>query len=74
MPRIARVVIRGCLHHVTQRGNLYLRVTFADFDRDLGLLRKYFIQFQVDTATYALMPNHPPSLDTTLGKLFGQRS
>ena len=36
MPRIARVVIPGMPHHVTQRGNRRAEVFFSDEDR-----RKY---------------------------------
>jgi putative transposase len=75
MPRIARVVIPGCPHHVTQRGNHRQRVFFADSDRELylELLRKYFIQFRVDVAGYSLMSNHIhqvliPALANSLAK------
>jgi putative transposase len=37
MPRIARVVIPGFPHHVTQRGNDRQRVFFEDGDRVLYL-------------------------------------
>jgi putative transposase len=79
MPRIARVVIPGCPHHVTQRGNQRQRVFFADADRELylKLLRKYFIQFQVDIAGYSLMSNHThhvliPALASSLAKGVGR--
>ena len=32
MPRIARVVVPGCLHHVTQRGNRRMQTFFSDGD------------------------------------------
>ena len=60
MPRIARVVIPGCPHHVTQRGNHGQKVFFSDRDRQIyfELLRKYFEQYLVDVAGYTLMSNH----------------
>jgi putative transposase len=80
MPRVARIVIPGCPHHVTQRGNHRQRVFFTDSERDryLALLRKYFEQFRVDTVGYDLMSNHvhhvlipaaPDSLAKGLGHL-----
>ena len=43
MPRMARAVIAGCPHHVTQRGNRREDgfFTAADRQRDLELLREY---------------------------------
>ena len=79
MPRIARVVIPGYPHHVTQRGNQRQQVFFADSDRKLylKLQLKYFIQFQVDVAGYALMSNHThhiliPALANSLAKGVGR--
>jgi len=42
MPRIARIVIPGCPHHVTQRGNHRQKVFFAEtglLNRDLWRTR-----------------------------------
>jgi len=79
MPRIARIVLPGCPHHVTQRGNHRQRVFFADVERDfyLELLRKYFTQFQVDMAGYGLMSNHVdfiliPATQVSLAKGIGR--
>jgi putative transposase len=60
MPRIARVVIPGCPHHVTQRGNHGHRVFFNDSDCELylKLLQKYFEKYQVGMVGYVLMSNH----------------
>ena len=60
MPRIARVVIPGCPHHVTHRGNHGQRVFFNDKDRKIyfTLLRKYFGQYKVEMSGYTLMSNH----------------
>ncbi len=78
MPRIARVVIPGCPHHVTQRGNHRQRVFFADTDHEtyLDLLRKYFMKYQLDLIGYSLMPNHVhqvsvPALPNSLAKGVG---
>lgn len=71
MPRIARVVIPGCPHH----GNQRQKVFFKDPDRKLylELLRKYFLQFEVDMAGYSLMPDRThkvliPALPCSLAK------
>jgi len=37
MARRARVVLLGCSHHVTQRGNQHQDVFFTDLDRDMYL-------------------------------------
>jgi putative transposase len=78
MSRIARVVIPGCPHHVTQRGNYGQRVFFSDKDRVvyLKLLQKYFQQYQVEMAGYTLMSNHVhliliPALKDSLAKGVG---
>lgn len=79
MPRIARIIIPGCPHHVTQRGNHRQRVFFADAERDfyLQLLRRYFALFQVDMVGYVLMSNHVhhvliPAMPTSLAKGIGR--
>ena len=80
MPRVARIVIPGCPHHVTQRGNHGRPVFFADSERDfyLSLQSKYFALWQVQCAGYALMTNHthhvlvparPDSLARGVGRL-----
>jgi putative transposase len=60
MGRIARVVIPGCWHHVTQRGNRRQTVFFDDADRKLylDLLRRYCARYEVAVAGYCLMSNH----------------
>ncbi len=85
MPRAARVVIPGCPHHVTQRGNHRRDVFFADSERDfyLSLQDKYFHLWQVQCAGYSLMTNHthhvlvpgrPDSLARGLGRLHNDYS
>jgi putative transposase len=78
MTRISRIVIPGCPHHVTQRGNHRQQVFFsyADNEMYLNLLRKYFPQYQVDMAGFSLMPNHVhhvllPELENSLAKGVG---
>ena len=60
MPRIARVVIPGCPHHVTQRGNHGHRIFTQDLDHEvyLKLLWKYFEKYQVKMLGHVLMSNH----------------
>ena len=79
MPRIARAVIPGFPHHVTQRGNNRQRVFFGDADRVLylGLLQRQSARFGLDVLAYCLMDNHvhlvatprrPDSLAKALGR------
>jgi putative transposase len=60
MPRIARVVLPGVPHHVTQRGNNRQPVFFDDDDRRLYLafLGAQSKRFGLDILGYCLMPNH----------------
>ena len=59
MPRIARVVIPGVPHHVTQRGNNRQDVFFLEGDRRayLDLLREHCEYFGVDLLGYCLRDN-----------------
>ena len=60
MPRVARVVIPGCVHHVTQRGNNRQDVFFVDADRQMFLqyLREAAERFALHIEGYCLMTNH----------------
>jgi putative transposase len=60
MPRIARVVVPGCPHHVTQRGNRREDVFFADEDRRvyLSLLGQYAVKHGLAVQAYCLMTDH----------------
>ena len=60
MARIARVVLPGYPHHVTQRGNRRQRVFFNDDDyaRYLELIAQGCLNAQTDCLAYCLMPNH----------------
>jgi putative transposase len=60
MSRVARIVIPGCPHHVTQRGNNRQDVFFVDDDRRayLELLRDRCDAAGVEVLGYCLMANH----------------
>ncbi len=78
MPRIARIVVPGEPHHVTQRGNNRQDVFFADADRRfyLDTLKNRASRFGVEILGYCLMTNHVhlvavPSLPDSLAKAIG---
>jgi hypothetical protein len=60
MGRIARVVVPGLPHHVTQRGNRRLLAFFQDDDYRLylDLLAEECRRHEVAIWAYSLMPNH----------------
>jgi putative transposase len=60
MARLARIVIPGVAHHVTQRGNRGQPVFFDDGDREryLDLLREGFAGAEVRCLAWCLMDNH----------------
>ena len=60
MARLARVVVPGLPHHVTQRGNGGARVFFSDDDHALylKLLTAACVAERVRCLAYVLMPNH----------------
>ena len=60
MPRIARIIVPGYPHHVTQRGNNRATVFFDDDDRwfYLRILNDYTKKYAVDIWAYCLMSNH----------------
>lgn len=60
MARLARSIILGYPHHVTQRGN-YDQPVFeaeADYRQYLEWLREYTERYDIDIWAYCLMPNH----------------
>ena len=60
MSRIARIVVTGCPHHITQRGN-YQQKTFSnktDYERYLQWLSEYCKKYKLSTLAFCLMPNH----------------
>jgi len=60
MPRLARVVVPGTPHHITQRGNRGASVFFSKADRlrYLELLAEYAALHSVEITAYCLMTNH----------------
>ena len=60
MARLARVVIPGIPHHITQRGNRRQKVFFRDDDYDtyLELMAEWCRKSGVEIWAYCLMPNH----------------
>jgi len=60
MPRIARIVVPGLPHHVTQRGNHRARIFFTDDDYLLyrDLLAAETRKAGVAVWAWCLMPNH----------------
>jgi putative transposase len=79
MPRIARIVVPGCAHHVTQRGNNKQDVFFVDEDRRayLGFLKRAAAQHGLAIHGYCLMTNHvhlvaTPKEENSLAKALGR--
>lgn len=60
MSRVARVVVAGFPHHVTQRGNRRCDVFETDFDREsyLRFLKQYAERHGLAVWAYCLMSNH----------------
>jgi putative transposase len=79
MPRVARIVIPGAVHHLTQRGNNRQDVFFADNDRAayLAFLAAQCHRYGVSLLGYCLMTNHVhvvaiPRTADALAKAFGR--
>lgn len=60
MARIARLIVPGVPHHVTQRGNRREQTFFVDDDYRLyrGLLAEAAAKAKAEIWAYCLMPNH----------------
>jgi putative transposase len=60
MARLARVVVPGLPHHVTQRGNRREPIFFEDGDQEVyrDLLAEQVKRRGVEVWAYCLMPNH----------------
>jgi putative transposase len=78
MSRIARVILPGVWHHITQRGNRRQTVFFDDSDRELylQLLERHCSKHGVKITGYCLMTNHVhllaiPARETSLARAFG---
>ena len=79
MPRIARTVIPGVAHHITQRGNNRQDVFFVDDDRQvyLELLHGQCQRYAFAVTGYCLMTNHVhligiPEREDSLAKAIGR--
>ncbi len=79
MARIARLVVPGLPHHVTQRGNRRENVFFCDDDYRLylDLLSERCRKAGVEIWSYCLMPNHvhlilTPATPQGLGRALGE--
>jgi putative transposase len=79
MPRVARVVIPGSPHHVTQRGSHRQRVFFGEIDyvSYLRIARAECAAADVAIWAYCLMPNHVhliaiPADETGLARAMGR--
>ena len=60
MARMARLVVPGHPHHITQRGNRRQKVFFRDEDYQtyLDLLQEFCKEAKTEVWAYCLMPNH----------------
>ena len=60
MARLARVVVPGMPHHVTQRGNRRQKVFFnkPDYRAYLEIMREWSARYGLRVWGYCLMPNH----------------
>ncbi|MDP1736622.1 MAG: transposase [Caulobacter sp.] len=79
MARLARTVVPGLPHHVTQRGNRRAPIFFAPGDQRiyLNLLKEQVDRWGVEVWAYCLMPNHlhlvaTPSDEGGLARAFGE--
>jgi putative transposase len=79
MARLARTVVPGLPHHVTQRGNRRAPIFFEPGDERayLRILREQVDRCNVEIWAYCLMPNHvhliaTPQEETGLAKAFGE--
>ena len=79
MARIARVVVPGYPHHVTQRGNRRMQTFFCDEDYQayLSLVGQWCGQEGLSVWAYCLMPNHVhlivvPSTEEALARALGE--
>lgn len=79
MPRLARAVVPGVPHHVTQRGNRRQPTFFGDDDYQLyrDLMSEWCEQRGVEIWAYCLMPNHVhlvawPTAEESLRRAIGE--
>ena len=79
MARLARVVVPGILHHITQRGNRRMKTFFgeADYREYLHLMAQWCNRCKVQIWSYCLMPNHVhlitvPGTEDSLRRAIGE--
>ena len=79
MARLARVVVPGLPHHVTQRGNRREAIFFREGDHEIykDLLAEQARKCHVEVWAYCLMPNHVhlimvPETEDGLGRAVGE--
>ncbi len=79
MPRLARIVVAGAPHHITQRGNNQQDVFFVEDDRRVYLqfLREYAERYRLRIHGYCLMTNHVhiiavPAVEDALANAIGR--
>jgi len=79
MARLARVVVAGYPHHITQRGNRRQQVFFEDSDYSyyLKLLKAWCGQEDIEIWSYCLMNNHvhlivTPKKQSNLSRAIGE--
>ena len=79
MARIARIVVPGYPHHITQRGNRRQETFFCDDDyrQYIALMAEWCSRCGVDIWAYCLMPNHThliavPRTEDSMRKAIGE--
>ena len=79
MARLARVVLPGYPHHITQRGNRRQPVFFQETDYRfyLELLKEWCFHERIEIWAYCLMTNHVhlivmPQANSNLGRAIGE--
>jgi putative transposase len=79
MARIARIVVPGYPHHITQRGNRRQKTFFCDEDyrEYIDLMAEWCNRCNVTIWAYCLMPNHThliavPQTEESLRKAIGE--
>ena len=79
MARLARIVVPGLPHHVTQRGNRREAIFFEDGDQEIycDLLAEQSVKAGVEVWAYCLTPNHVhlilvPADPEALGRAVGE--
>jgi putative transposase len=60
MARMARLVVAGYPHHITQRGNRRQTTFFCpeDYQHYIGLMAHFCCEAETEVLAYCLMPNH----------------